>query len=82
LLKLSLDALEIVDTIARKGSFAGAAKELFRVPSTISYTVSKLEEELGVQLFERMGPKVALTLAGHELLKEGRFLLKAASDLE
>jgi len=82
LLKLSLDALEIVDTIARKGSFAGAAKELFRVPSTISYTVSKLEEDLGVRLFDRFGPRVALTEAGKELLREGRYLLKAAGDLE
>ncbi|MFC0252160.1 LysR substrate-binding domain-containing protein [Massilia consociata] len=82
MLKLSLDALEIVDTIARKGSFAGAAKELFRVPSTISYTVSKLEEDLGVRLFDRFGPKVVLTAAGRELLKEGRYLLRAAGDLE
>lgn len=82
MLKLSLDALEIVDTIARKGSFAGAAKELFRVPSTISYTVSKLEEDLGVRLFDRFGPRVALTAAGKELLKEGRYLLRAAGDLE
>jgi DNA-binding transcriptional LysR family regulator len=52
------------------------------VPSTISYTVSKLEEDLGMQLFERTGPKVALTAAGRELLREGRYLLKAASDLE
>ena len=82
MLKISLDALEAVDTIARRGSFAAAAKELFRVPSTISYTVSKLEEDLGVQLFERFGPRVVLTPAGEELLKEGRYLLKAAGDLE
>ncbi len=82
MLKLSLDALEIVETISRKGSFAGAAKELFRVPSTISYTVSKLEDDLGVRLFDRFGPKVALTAAGKELLKEGRYLLRAAGDLE
>lgn len=82
MLKLSLDALEIVDTIARKGSFAGAAKELFRVPSTISYTVSKLEDDLGVRLFDRFGPRVALTAAGRELLQEGRYLLRAAGDLE
>jgi DNA-binding transcriptional LysR family regulator len=80
--KISLDALVTVDAIARKGSFAGAGKELFRVPSTISYTVSKLEEDLGVQLFERFGPRVTLTPAGEELLKEGRYLLKAAGDLE
>jgi DNA-binding transcriptional LysR family regulator len=82
MLKLSLDALLTVDTIARRGSFSGAAKELFRVPSTISYTVTKLEEDLGVLLFERFGPRVALTPAGEELLKEGRYLLKAAGDLE
>lgn len=82
MLKISLDALVTVDTIARRGSFAGAAKELFRVPSTISYTVAKLEEDLGVPLFERFGPKVTLTPAGEELLKEGRYLLKAAGDLE
>lgn len=81
-LRLSLEALQIIDTIARRGSFSAAGKELFRVPSTISYTVSKLEDDLGVQLFERFGPKVALTPAGEELLKEGRYLLKAAGDLE
>lgn len=82
MLKISLDALITVDAIARRGSFTAAARELFRVPSTISYTVTKLEDDLGVQLFERFGPRVALTAAGHELLKEGRYLLKAAVDLE
>jgi DNA-binding transcriptional LysR family regulator len=82
MLKLSLEALQIIDAIDRRGSFAGAAKEMFRVPSTISYTVGKLEEDLGVQLFERAGPKVELTAAGRELLREGRYLLKAAVDLE
>ena len=82
MLKLSLDALLTVDAIARRGSFAAAAKELSRVPSTISYTVAKLEDDLGVQLFERFGPRVELTGAGAELLKEGRYLLKAAADLE
>lgn len=82
MLRISLDALQILDAIDRRGSFAGAGKELHRVPSTISYTVAKLEEDLGVQVFERLGPKVALTRAGEELLREGRHLLKAAQDLE
>ncbi|MDQ9172193.1 LysR substrate-binding domain-containing protein [Oxalobacteraceae bacterium R-40] len=82
MLKISLDALQIIDAIDRRGSFSAAGKELFRVPSTISYTVAKLEEDLGVQLFERIGPRVAPTPAGKELLKEGRHLLRAAGDLE
>lgn len=80
--RISLDALVIMDAIDRHGSFAAAANELFKVPSTISYTVNKLEQDLGVQLFERQGPKATITRAGKELLKEGRFLLKAATDLE
>ncbi|KQZ57804.1 MULTISPECIES: LysR family transcriptional regulator [unclassified Lysobacter] len=82
MLRLTLDALQILDAIDRRGSFAAAGKELHKVPSTISYTVAKLEDDLGVQVFERLGPKVALTAAGHELLREGRYLLKAAQDLE
>jgi DNA-binding transcriptional LysR family regulator len=82
MLRLSLEALQIVDAIDRRGSFSAAGKELHRVPSTISYTVGKLEDDLGVQVFERNGPRVELTRAGQELLKEGRYLLKAAQDLE
>ena len=82
MLRLSLEALQIVDAIDRRGSFSAAGKELHRVPSTISYTVGKLEDDLGVQVFERNGPRVELTRAGRELLKEGRYLLKAALDLE
>lgn len=82
MLRLSLDALQIIDAIDRRGSFSAAGKELHRVPSTISYTVAKLEDDLGVQVFERHGPRVQLTRAGQELLKEGRYLLTAALDLE
>jgi len=82
MLKISLDALQILDAIDRRGSFSAAGKALYKVPSTISYTVAKLEQDLGVQLFERLGPKVALTAAGAELLREGRHLLRAAGDLE
>jgi len=82
MLKLSLEAIEVVDAIDRHGSFAAAATRLNKVPSTISYAVGKLEEQLGMQLFERNGPRIALTDAGREMLKEGRWLLGAASDLE
>ncbi|PIF76657.1 DNA-binding transcriptional LysR family regulator [Variovorax sp. 54] len=82
MLKLTLEAIEVVDAIARHGSFAAAATRLNKVPSTISYAVGKLEEQLGMLLFERNGPRVTLTGAGEEMLKEGRWLLGAASDLE
>ena len=80
--KISLEALEILDAIARKGSFASAAESLFRVPSAITYNVRKLEEDLGVTLFNRSGHRATLTEAGEELLQEGRHLLQAAQELE
>jgi DNA-binding transcriptional LysR family regulator len=80
--RLTLEALEIVDAIDRGGSFTAAAEVLHKVPSTISYTVSKIEDDLGVALFRRNGPRVEITEAGRELLREGRLLLQAASDLE
>lgn len=79
---ITLEALLIVDAIDRRGSFTGAAEELHRVPSAVSYAVSKLEKDLDVKLFRRNGPRVELTAAGDELLKEGRELLKLAGDLE
>jgi DNA-binding transcriptional LysR family regulator len=81
-IKLSLESLEVLDAIVRKGSFAAAAESLFRVPSAVTYTVRKLEQDLGVALFNRSGHRAELTAAGIELLHEGRHLLNAASELE
>jgi DNA-binding transcriptional LysR family regulator len=81
-INLSLESLEVLDAIVRKGSFAAAAESLFRVPSAITYTVRKLEQDLGVALFNRSGHRAELTAAGAELLHEGRHLLNAANELE
>ena len=81
-IKLSLESLEVLDAIASKGSFAAAAEALFKVPSALTYTVRKLEADLGVKLFDRNGHRAVLTIAGEELLTEGRHLLNAATELE
>lgn len=81
-MKLSLDALVVIDAIERKGSFAAAAEALHRVPSAITYTVQKLEQDLDVLLFDRSGHRAVLTEAGAALLRDGRHLLRAASELE
>jgi DNA-binding transcriptional LysR family regulator len=78
---LKLEALQLVDAIARRGSFAGAADELGRVPSAVTYAVRRLEDELDVLLFDRRGYRARLTPAGEELLREGRHLLAAAEEL-
>jgi DNA-binding transcriptional LysR family regulator len=74
-MKLSLEAIKTIDAIDRTGSMSGAADLLHRVPSTISYSIAKLEEQLNIKIFDRNGPKVSLTAAGNTLLQEGRLLL-------
>ncbi len=81
-MRISIEALLTLDAIDRKGSFAAAAHELHRVPSAVTYTVQKLEEDLDVLLFDRRGHRAKLTAAGRELLNEGRHILRATGELE
>ncbi len=81
-MRLSLDALSVLDAIDRGGSFAAAADMLHRVPSAVTYSVQKLEDDLGIQIFDRSGHRAQLTEAGRELLREGRRLLAAADEIE
>jgi len=72
---LTPDALVMMDTIAKAGSFAAAARELGKVPSALTYSVRQLEDALDVLLFDRRSGQAVLTAAGDELLREGRRLL-------
>lgn len=81
-MKLSLDIIQTIDAVERTGSFSAAAELLHKVPSTISYTITKAEEQMGVEFFERNGPRITLTPIGAELLKDGRCILDASLDLE
>ena len=79
---LTLDALQVLDSIERKGSFAAAAKELYRVPSAITYRIKKLEEQLNIKLFDRSLQKAQLTPTGKLLLDRGRDILQQVQRLE
>ena len=72
---LTPEALQMMDIIARTGSFAAAAREMGRVPSALTYSVRQLEDALDVLLFDRKSRQAQLTAAGQELLDEGRRLL-------
>jgi DNA-binding transcriptional LysR family regulator len=78
---ITMDALRTLDAIERRHSFAAAAEELCRVPSAISYTINKLEEDLGVALFDRSRRKAELTAIGRLVLEQGRQILKATEEL-
>ena len=65
----------MLQTVARQGSFAAAARELGLVPSAVTYRVRQIEDALDALLFDRASRQAKLTAAGAELLREGDRLL-------
>ncbi len=65
----SLLALRCFESAARFENFARASDELHLTPGAISRAVRLLEEDLGVELFERRSRRVFLTEAGRRLAK-------------
>lgn len=72
---LTPDMLALLQTVARLGSFAAAARELGLVPSAVTYRVRQVEDALDALLFDRGARRARLTAAGEELLREGERLL-------
>ncbi|TRN22341.1 LysR family transcriptional regulator [Vibrio furnissii] len=78
---ITLEALHILDAIERRGSFAAAANELNRAPSSLSYQIQKLEQDLDIMIFDRSGHKANFTDAGKLILERGRAILSATEKL-
>ena len=75
---MELEQLRVFAAVADEGSFTGAARRLYISHSTVSRTVTALEEELGVRRIERDNRFIALTKAGAVLREEAESLLDAA----
>jgi DNA-binding transcriptional LysR family regulator len=65
---MDLRRLEVFVKVAELGSFSRAAEALFLTQPTVSEHVRALEEDLGVQLLDRLGRGAAPTPAGQLLL--------------
>jgi LysR family transcriptional regulator, low CO2-responsive transcriptional regulator len=68
--------LRVFATLAGKGSFTQAARELHLTQSAISHSVKALERSAGCRLLDRLGKKVVLTLAGEQLLQHAEKILR------
>jgi DNA-binding transcriptional LysR family regulator len=78
----TLDQLRVFLTVVDVGSFAGAARQLGRATSVISYSIGNLEAQLGVLLFDRQSTrKPQLTAAGRGVLSEARTIANGVDAL-
>ena len=69
---MSLDQLRTFIAAADEGSFSAAGRKLHRAQSVVSQTLSNLEMQLGVKLFDRGGRYPRLTGQGQALLNDAR----------
>lgn len=80
-MRLDLRHLDALQAIADRKSLTLAAHDLGVTQPAISIQMKKLEHELGVSLFERVGRGVELTEAGREVLQHARRIGRVVEDL-
>jgi DNA-binding transcriptional LysR family regulator len=78
---MDLRKLEIFVEVAHSGSFSAAAEQLHMAQPAVSIAVRKLEESLGLGLFDRSGRRIALTSEGQRLLVQARAILEQVQEL-
>ncbi|MFG0284516.1 MAG: LysR family transcriptional regulator [Phycisphaerales bacterium JB039] len=79
---MELRPLRYFVAVAEAGTISRAAARLRVTQPSLSQQLMKLEQELGVDLFDRLGRGVALTEAGQALLPRARRLLAQAQEIE
>ncbi len=63
-------------TIAETGTFSRAAERLYLSQPSLSTGIKKLEQELGVALFERGGRRTVLTAAGRSFMEKAKVIME------
>lgn len=80
--KVSLEQWSMFITVVEEGSFQAAADKLLKSQSSISYAMQKMQQGLGVKVFEHKGRKAELTDAGQLMLQRAKDLVHTASAAE
>jgi DNA-binding transcriptional LysR family regulator len=80
--QITLDQWAALVAVVEQGGYARASGHLHRTQSTVTYTIKKLEDQLGLKVFERQGRRAVLTAAGQVLYRRGKSLLDDATRIE
>ena len=81
-LTVSLEQWYIFKVVVEQGSFQGAADYLIKSQSSISYSIQKLQDNLGVRLFEQQGRRAVVTDMGKKMMTQANELLTQAASIE
>ena len=73
---VELEQLRQLETVSRVGTISAAAKVLRISQPALSRSIARLERELGVELFDRVGRNVTLNQAGAQVLEHASVILR------
>lgn len=79
---MELRAIRAFVEVVRQGGFSNAAKTVFATQSTVSKAVKQLEEELGIELLDRIGHRSRLTAAGEIVYRHGTAMLAQGHEMQ
>jgi LysR family hydrogen peroxide-inducible transcriptional activator len=79
---MTLTELRYIVAVARERHFGRAAEGCFVSQPTLSVAVKKLEEELGLQLFERGPGEVSVTPTGQKIVAQAQRVLEEAARIK
>ena len=72
---MTITQLEYVVAVATYKSFVAAAEKCFVTQPTLSMQIQKLEDELGIKLFDRNKHPIAITSIGEKIVEQARIVL-------
>ncbi len=78
---MNLRDLKYLVSVAKEQHFARAAEKSFVSQPTLSMQIKKLEDELGVQIFERSQKNFLVTKVGKEIVAKAEIILREAEEL-
>jgi LysR family hydrogen peroxide-inducible transcriptional activator len=79
---MTLTELRYIVAVARERHFGNAAKTCFVSQPTLSVAIKKLEEELGVALFERASGEIAPTAVGERVIEQAQRVLEQSQAIK
>jgi LysR family transcriptional regulator, hydrogen peroxide-inducible genes activator len=79
---MTLNKLRYVVAVAHERNFRRAAEKCFVTQPALSLAIQKLEEELGIQLFERGKAEMAITPLGVQVVEQAQRVLEEAAKIK
>jgi LysR family hydrogen peroxide-inducible transcriptional activator len=79
---MTLTELKYIVAVARERHFGRAAEACFVSQPTLSVAIRKLEDELGVTLFERGGTEVGVTAIGQRIVAQAQKVLEESASIK